>query len=158
MRRHAVKIGLHRCGVNTAKRSPSTASPGSTPPAWRCSRRVGRQQHALLEMLMDGRAQPTGIRRRGEDTTLLLVLNTHHNLVEFTLPKTAGGREWSVWSTPISPNKQNRNVSHDNYGSTGRPVSCSPFVRKNPAKIFRRPYGTEPIGWAPPHFAGDSGH
>jgi isoamylase len=27
---------------------------------------------------------------------MLLVLNTHHNLVEFTLPKTAGGREWSV--------------------------------------------------------------
>src|SRR5271165_4287296 len=36
-------------------------------------------------MLMDGRAQPTGIRRRGEDATLLLVLNAHHDLMEFTL-------------------------------------------------------------------------
>ena len=41
-------------------------------------------------MLMDDRAQPTGIRRRGEDATLLLVLN------EFTLPETAGGGEWSL--------------------------------------------------------------
>jgi isoamylase len=47
-------------------------------------------------MLMDGRAQPTGIRRRGEDATLLMVLNAHHDLVEFTLPETAGGREWSL--------------------------------------------------------------
>ena len=47
-------------------------------------------------MLMDGRAQPTGIRRRGEDATLLMVLNAHHDLLEFTLPETPGGREWSL--------------------------------------------------------------
>ena len=47
-------------------------------------------------MLMDGRAQPTGIRRRGEDATLLMVLNAYHDLVEFTLPETAGGSNWSL--------------------------------------------------------------
>ncbi len=47
-------------------------------------------------MLMDGRAQPTGIRRRGEDATLLMVLNAYHDLVEFTLPETAGGTQWSL--------------------------------------------------------------
>jgi glycogen operon protein len=47
-------------------------------------------------MLMDGRAQPTGIRRRGEDATLLMVLNAYYDLVEFTLPQTAGGSNWSL--------------------------------------------------------------
>ncbi len=47
-------------------------------------------------MLMDGRAQPTGIRRRGGDATLLMVLNAYHELVKFTLPETAGGRGWSL--------------------------------------------------------------
>jgi glycogen operon protein len=45
-------------------------------------------------MMMDGRAQPTGIRRRGDDATLLVVLNSHHDVVVFTLPESPGGREW----------------------------------------------------------------
>ncbi len=47
-------------------------------------------------MLMDGRAQPTGIRRRGEDSTLLMVLNAYHDLVEFSLPETPGGSHWQL--------------------------------------------------------------
>jgi isoamylase len=59
-------------------------------------------------MFMDGRAQPTGIHKRGEDATLLLVLNAYHDLVQFTLPqaapadvtpkgkKTANGERWSL--------------------------------------------------------------
>ena len=47
-------------------------------------------------MLMDGRAQPTGIRKRGEDATLLMVLNAYHDLVGFTLPETAGGSQWQL--------------------------------------------------------------
>jgi isoamylase len=47
-------------------------------------------------MLMDGRAQSTGIRRRGEDATLLMVLNAYHDLVEFTLPETPGGLLWQL--------------------------------------------------------------
>ena len=45
-------------------------------------------------MLLDGRAQATGIRRGGEDATLLLVLNAHTEGVPFTLPSAAGGRHW----------------------------------------------------------------
>jgi glycogen operon protein len=45
-------------------------------------------------MLMDGRAQATGIRRPASDATLLWTLNAHHGVVEFTLPKVAGGRRW----------------------------------------------------------------
>ena len=73
-------------------------------------------------MLMDGRAQPTGIRRRGEDATLLLVLNAHHDLVEFTLPETAGGREWSllVDTNLAEVSKTSNFVTGDSYDSTGR--------------------------------------
>jgi isoamylase len=45
-------------------------------------------------MMMDGRAQPTGIHRRGDDVTVLLVMNSHHDLVVFTLPECPGGCEW----------------------------------------------------------------
>ena len=45
-------------------------------------------------MLLDGRAQPTGIRRRGTDATLLLILNAHHDVVKFTLPEVVGGDAW----------------------------------------------------------------
>jgi glycogen operon protein len=47
-------------------------------------------------MLMDGRAQPTGIGRRGEDATLLMVLNAHTDRVKFTLPVHGGGGRWSL--------------------------------------------------------------
>ncbi len=46
-------------------------------------------------MLMDGRAQATGIRQRGHEATLLMVVNGHFDLVTFTLPKHPGGSAWS---------------------------------------------------------------
>jgi glycogen operon protein len=47
-----------------------------------------------LGLLLDGRAQVSGIRRRGSEATLLLILNAHHDVVVFTLPEVAGGRDW----------------------------------------------------------------
>jgi len=47
-----------------------------------------------LGILLDGRAQPTGIRRRGSEVTLFLALNAHHDSVGFTLPKVIGGQQW----------------------------------------------------------------
>ena len=46
-------------------------------------------------MLMDGRAQATGIRQRGQDATLLMVLNAHYDVVRFVLPAAAGGSGWT---------------------------------------------------------------
>jgi isoamylase len=46
-------------------------------------------------MLLDGRAQPSGIRQRGADETLLLVFNAYHGNVEFTLPEVPEGRNWT---------------------------------------------------------------
>jgi glycogen operon protein len=45
-------------------------------------------------MLLDGRAQETGIKRRGSDATLLIVYNAHFDVVNFTLPAVADGKDW----------------------------------------------------------------
>jgi isoamylase len=47
-----------------------------------------------ISILLDGRAQPTGIRRRGTDVTLLLILNSHNDVVKCTLPEVIGGEAW----------------------------------------------------------------
>ncbi len=47
-------------------------------------------------MMMDGRAQATGIRQRGGDATVLLILNAYHDLVSFTLPECPGGNGWRL--------------------------------------------------------------
>ncbi|HEY8580688.1 MAG TPA: glycogen debranching enzyme GlgX, partial [Beijerinckiaceae bacterium] len=45
-------------------------------------------------VLLDGRAQETGVRRPGADSTLLMVFNAHHDVVPFTLPEAVGGSSW----------------------------------------------------------------
>ncbi|MGE3783054.1 MAG: glycogen debranching protein GlgX [Alphaproteobacteria bacterium] len=47
-----------------------------------------------LGLLLDGRAQVSGIPRRGSEATLLLVVNAHHDVVVFTLPEVTGERDW----------------------------------------------------------------
>jgi isoamylase len=39
---------------------------------------------------------PTGICKRGEDATLLMVLNAPEDLVQFAPPETTGGSEWTL--------------------------------------------------------------
>jgi isoamylase len=45
-------------------------------------------------MLLDGRAQESGIPRRGSDATLLITYNAHHDTVPFTLPQVPEGKHW----------------------------------------------------------------
>jgi isoamylase len=47
-----------------------------------------------LGLIMDGRAQPTGIHRAGSDATLLLILNAQQDSVSFKLPEVAQGTGW----------------------------------------------------------------
>jgi glycogen operon protein len=47
-----------------------------------------------LGLLLDGRVPVSGIRRRGSEATLLLVVNAHHDVVVFMLPEVKGGRVW----------------------------------------------------------------
>jgi len=45
-------------------------------------------------MMLDGRAQESGIKQRGADETLLIVTNAHHDGVNFKLPDVPDGRQW----------------------------------------------------------------
>jgi glycogen operon protein len=47
-----------------------------------------------MGILLDGRAQETGVRRLGSDSTLLVILNAHEDVVPFKLPEAAGGSRW----------------------------------------------------------------
>ncbi len=49
-----------------------------------------------LQMLLDGRSQPTGIRQKGSDRTLLLMLNAHHEPIDFVFPKAFQGSVWKL--------------------------------------------------------------
>ena len=51
-------------------------------------------QARCFGLLLDGRAQVSGIPRRGSEATLLLIVNAHHDVVVFTLPEVIGGRDW----------------------------------------------------------------
>jgi isoamylase len=49
-----------------------------------------------IGMLIDGRAQMTGIRERGSEATLLLVFNGHHEAGKFVLPAPVDGEKWQL--------------------------------------------------------------
>ena len=51
-------------------------------------------QGRSLGMLLDGRAQGSGGQRAGADATLLIVVNAHHDGVDFTLPEVPQGTGW----------------------------------------------------------------
>ncbi len=78
-------------------------------------------------MLMDGRAQATGIRRRGSAATMLMVLNAYHDLVGFTLPDCTDGKHWKLLFDTNTPDELREEpfAIGDVYGVTGR--SCLLF-------------------------------
>ncbi len=53
-------------------------------------------QNKFLGMLIDGRAQPTGIKQTGSDVTVLTVLNADHRAIRFTLPECTNGKGWEL--------------------------------------------------------------
>jgi glycogen operon protein len=72
-------------------------------------------------MLIDGRAQTTGIRQRGQETTLLLVINGYHDVVSFKLPEWAGGDGWSLLIDTNRPEVESDDFEIGaEYGVTGR--------------------------------------
>jgi isoamylase len=73
-------------------------------------------------MLMDGRAQETGIRRRGRDATMLMILNGHHDMVQFTLPECTGGSRWKLLIDTNLPDGEGGGAfaTSDTYDVTGR--------------------------------------
>ncbi|HVY14127.1 MAG TPA: glycogen debranching protein GlgX [Rhodopila sp.] len=77
-------------------------------------------------MLLDGRAQATGIKRPAMDATALLVLNAHHDMVNFRLPEVVGG---SVWRCLVDTNVPDDDThptidAGTDYAITGRSFVC----------------------------------
>src|SRR5688572_27169581 len=74
-------------------------------------------------MLLDGRAPESGIRRRGEMATLLIVFNSWQDTVMFRLPQAADGGGWIVEADTnlpaASPDEQRFDFGYE-YGVTGR--------------------------------------
>jgi isoamylase len=74
-----------------------------------------------LGVLLDGRAQATGIRKRGHDVTVLLLLNAYHEPVEFTLPPGQGGSAWDCLVDTNEPEAEKaRFAFKKKYLVTGR--------------------------------------
>jgi isoamylase len=74
-------------------------------------------------MMLDGRAQTSGIRQRGQDATILIVFNAYHDVVQFTLP---GTTDSAFWMLLIDTNQDDERLSKtafepgDEYAVTGR--------------------------------------
>lgn len=75
-----------------------------------------------MGLILDGRAQPTGIRKRGSDRTVLLIVNASHTVVGFTLPDVNGGREWQLMLDTNQPDLEGEPAFAfgDEYAVTAR--------------------------------------
>ena len=73
-------------------------------------------------MLIEGLAQASGVRRPGQDTTVLIVVNAHHGLVRFTLPECTNGTGWELMLDTNTPERDDVEVFGvgETYGVTGR--------------------------------------
>ena len=92
-------------------------------------------------MLMDGRAQPTGIRKRGEDATLLIVVNAHHDLVKFALPPCFEGRGWARLIDTNEPELPEADIRHRRRLRRHRPLPAAVRARRSPLKGKRKAAG-----------------
>jgi len=81
-------------------------------------------QMKCFGMLMDGRARTSGVRQRGTEAAMLLVLNSHYDLVQFTLPECAGETSWTLLlDTNLADAEPLFSGSAgESYGVTGRSV------------------------------------
>ena len=85
-------------------------------------------------MLIDGRAQATGIRRPGQDTTMLIALNAHHGMVGFTLPECTNGAGWELLldtNVPEDPRKQTFAIGEE-YLVNGRSLLLFALTPEKP--------------------------
>jgi isoamylase len=82
----------------------------------------GETDMQCFGMLLDGRSQSTGIRQRGQDATMLLVINGYHDAVSFTLPESPEGKGWTLLiDTNIPDSEETPEFDFgDSYQVTGR--------------------------------------
>jgi isoamylase len=86
-----------------------------------------------LGLIMDGRAQPTGIHRLGCDATLLLILNAQPDAVNFKLPQVAQGNGWvNLVDTNLGLEKHQKSFKfNDQFVATGRSVLLFELQKDN---------------------------
>jgi glycogen operon protein len=83
-------------------------------------------------MMIGGRARVTGLRRRGEDETLLIIFNAWHDLINFTLPDTAGADGWErLIDTNAADESEERFDVGSTYQVTGRSVLLFRLVQSD---------------------------
>ncbi len=90
-------------------------------------------QQRCLGMLLDGHAQPTGVRRSGEDTSLLLVVNADHEPVKFVLPQTNERGRWQILIDTGKPLSGTRSATASRTDITvgGRTLMLFEFQRSS---------------------------
>jgi isoamylase len=92
-------------------------------------------------MLIDGRAQTSGIKRRASDVTLLIVINAYHDVVKFTLPEFVGGDQWLTLIDTNDPERSETSTlkTADEYEVTGRSLLLfAALTSGEPVRIVRR--------------------
>ena len=115
---------------------------------------IGRIRNArCLGLLLDGRAQASGIPRRGSEATLLLIVNAHHDVVVFKLPEVTGGRDWvrlidtNLPEEDDDPEEPTRFAFGHHYEVTGRSLLL--FLAR-PARAVRPTQARAPGAAATP--------
>jgi isoamylase len=92
-------------------------------------------------LVIDGRAQASGIKRPASDATLLLVMNSYHDVVNFTLPEIPGSDQWSCLIDTNAPIREELPdfESGDHYQVTGRSLLLFALhARGETKRIFER--------------------
>jgi isoamylase len=89
-------------------------------------------------LVIDGRAQVSGIRRLASDATLLLILNAHHDAVNFSLPEIPEGEQWTCLLDTNMPvrNELPDFYTGDAYQVTGRSLLL--FALEAPSRATQR--------------------
>jgi glycogen operon protein len=97
-------------------------------------------QARCVGVLLDGRSQASGIRKRGSEATLLLVLNAHYDVVVFRLPEVVGGRGWerlvdtNLPEDDVDPEEPVRLSFGHEYQVTGRSLLLFLLRPERPAR------------------------
>jgi glycogen operon protein len=105
-----------------------------TPEQW------GDPNARCLGLMLDGRARATGIRRPASDATLLMVVNSYHDVVRFKLPEALGGRHWELLIDTNRPEQEEIEpfqFGHE-YEVTGRSLLLFTLRSAVPRGIIRR--------------------
>ncbi len=92
-------------------------------------------------LILDGRAQTSGILRPGSDDTLLLILNAYHDVVPFTVPAVPRGSHWKCLVDTDAPERSEQRVFSfgEKYPVAGRSLLLFVLNRESEAHTGPRP-------------------